>query len=162
MRVDKPHLDGAYLHAFPTEAQRPVYFIGKLSAGFGRPFCYKGEPVRGSCREMPARGPEQPLRSCEAAIAIGHNFSPGSSDVEQQASREQPSWHNTMEQIAKQRTRDHANPSGAAAQAQPTAACSKATYHAIPSGTAAQDQPAAAYSKATLLVRSSAGAAQSG
>ena len=23
---------------------------------------YEGEPARGSCREMPARGPEQPLR----------------------------------------------------------------------------------------------------
>ena len=39
-----------------------VCFIGKLSAGFGGPFGYKGEPARGSCREMPARGPEQPLR----------------------------------------------------------------------------------------------------
>ena len=39
-----------------------VSFIGKLSAGFGEPFGYKGEPARGSCREMPARGPEQPLR----------------------------------------------------------------------------------------------------
>ena len=34
----------------------------RLSAGFGGPFGYKGEPARGSCRETPARGPEQPLR----------------------------------------------------------------------------------------------------
>ena len=60
MRVDKPHLDGAFLHAFPTEAQRSGLLHRK--AGFGRPFGYKGEPARGSCREMPARGPEQPLR----------------------------------------------------------------------------------------------------
>ena len=40
-----------------------LYFTGKLSAGFGEPFSNKGEPARGSCREKPARGPEQPLRS---------------------------------------------------------------------------------------------------
>ena len=59
MRVDKP------LSFAPSPAKHNalVYFTGKLSPGFGEPFGYKGEPARGSCREMPARGPEQPLRT---------------------------------------------------------------------------------------------------
>ena len=49
----------------PPKHNALVYFIAKLSAGFGEPYSSKGEPARhgGSCREMPSRGPEQPLRS---------------------------------------------------------------------------------------------------
>ena len=67
----RDHIHGAVTAAgWPARSALPsppkhnalVYFIGKLSAGFGEPFSCKGEPARGSRREMPARGPEQPLR----------------------------------------------------------------------------------------------------
>ena len=51
---------------FPTESHACVSSLGKLSAGVGEPISYKGGPARGSCREMPARGPEQPLRAAPA------------------------------------------------------------------------------------------------
>ena len=42
---------------FTTESHTRASSLGKLSAGFGEPFSYKGEPARGSCREV--RWPEQ-------------------------------------------------------------------------------------------------------
>ena len=58
MREDKPHLDGTFLHVFPTEAQISGLLHRKVICRV-----WRGEPARGSCREMPARRPEQPLRT---------------------------------------------------------------------------------------------------
>ena len=78
MRVDPPHLDGAFLHALPTEAQRSGLLHRKISAGFGELCPYKGVPPaaradsdgRHAGRNTHYGRPAKPKAGCRMALKV--------------------------------------------------------------------------------------------